>query len=65
MLIVHRLVIVIALLGAGLMWLLTGGFNPHPSAAADRTVLLFALPGILGAVLVYPIAWIAAGFRRT
>lgn len=60
--VVHRVVLVIALLGAAAMWLLTGGFNAQ-AASGDRTLLLFALPGIIGAAVVYPISWIFAGSR--
>lgn len=60
MIVVHRLVITIAFFGALVGWF----FFPPNVAHYPMMYFGMAVPGVLAAVLIYPLAWIASGFRR-
>lgn len=57
---VHRLVVVIAFFGALFMLLF---LNNTPAVPTSEATLFVIAPGILAAIIIYPVAWLFAGLR--
>ena len=59
---IDRLVLVLAFWGGMLMLVLLAVGAPQ-GATPGKEIWLITIPGILAAMIIYPIAWIAAGSR--
>ncbi len=58
---VHRLVLVLSFWGGLLMLMLLAAGAPGPTPGKE--IWLILVPGIIAAIIIYPIAWIAASPR--